>query len=105
MNEELDIGDMEEAGSISIDIKQNLSKINHHGKRANAIVKVMLEHSRKSAGEKVAIDLIILQMSIYVYSITAFEQKTKASKLIFQQNLTPIFRKWKSFRRISEGCC
>ncbi|WP_373521961.1 ATP-binding protein [Aquiflexum sp.] len=39
------------------DIKQNLEKINHHGKRADAIVKGMLEHSRTSTGEKVPTDI------------------------------------------------
>ncbi|MGC4101126.1 tetratricopeptide repeat protein [Ferruginibacter sp.] len=34
------------------DIKQNLEKINHHGKRADAIVKGMLQHSRSSSGQK-----------------------------------------------------
>ncbi len=34
------------------DIKQNLEKINHHGKRADAIVKGMLQHSRSSTGVK-----------------------------------------------------
>ncbi|WP_317126688.1 histidine kinase dimerization/phospho-acceptor domain-containing protein, partial [Algoriphagus antarcticus] len=42
---------------ILSDIKDNLSKINHHGKRADAIVKGMLEHSRKSTGEKVLTDI------------------------------------------------
>ena len=50
MNEELDKGDIEEAKAISADIKQNLEKINHHGKRADAIVKGMLQHSRSSSG-------------------------------------------------------
>jgi two-component system, NtrC family, sensor kinase len=39
------------------DIKQNLEKINHHGKRADAIVKGMLEHSRTSTGEKELTDI------------------------------------------------
>jgi len=34
------------------DLKQNLQKINHHGSRASAIVRGMLEHSRSSTGEK-----------------------------------------------------
>ncbi len=34
------------------DIKHNLEKINHHGKRADAIVKNMLQHSRTGRGEK-----------------------------------------------------
>ncbi len=37
---------------ILSDIKQNLEKINHHGKRASDIVKGMLEHSRTSSGKK-----------------------------------------------------
>jgi len=39
------------------DIKQNLEKINHHGKRADAIVKGMLEHSRTSTGQKEPTDI------------------------------------------------
>ncbi|WP_020605029.1 tetratricopeptide repeat-containing sensor histidine kinase [Spirosoma spitsbergense] len=34
------------------DLQQNLLKINHHGSRASAIVRGMLEHSRSSTGEK-----------------------------------------------------
>ncbi len=57
MNEELDKGDIEEAKLISNDIKQNLEKINHHGKRADAIVKGMLQHSRQSKGAKEPINI------------------------------------------------
>ncbi|WP_461130228.1 sensor histidine kinase [Spirosoma aerophilum] len=39
------------------DLKQNLQKISHHGGRASAIVKGMLEHSRASTGEKQPTDL------------------------------------------------
>jgi signal transduction histidine kinase len=39
------------------DISQNLEKINHHGKRADAIVKGMLAHSRTSSGQKELIDI------------------------------------------------
>ena len=57
MNEELEKGDLEEAKAISNDIKQNLEKINHHGKRADGIVKGMLQHSRKNTGEKELTDI------------------------------------------------
>jgi signal transduction histidine kinase len=50
MNEELDKGDIDEAKAISVDLKQNLEKITHHGKRADGIVKGMLQHSRRGAG-------------------------------------------------------
>lgn len=39
------------------DIDQNLEKINHHGKRADAIVKSMLQHSRTSSGKKEPTDI------------------------------------------------
>jgi two-component system NtrC family sensor kinase len=39
------------------DIKENLTKINLHGKRADGIVKGMLLHSRTSSGTKVATDI------------------------------------------------
>ncbi|MGG9962199.1 sensor histidine kinase [Ferruginibacter sp. SUN106] len=57
MNEELNKGDIEEAKAISSDIKQNLEKINHHGKRADAIVKGMLQHSQSSNGKKEPTDI------------------------------------------------
>ncbi|MFC7357794.1 ATP-binding protein [Jejudonia soesokkakensis] len=53
IDDEIANGDMEEVKAILSDIKQNLEKINHHGKRADAIVKGMLQHSRKSTAEKV----------------------------------------------------
>ena len=57
MSEELAKGDLEEAKSIAADIKQNLEKINHHGKRADGIVKGMLQHSRLSSGQKEPTDI------------------------------------------------
>ncbi len=57
MNEELDKGDLVQARFIASDIKQNLEKINHHGKRAEAIVKGMLLHSRTSTGVREAVDI------------------------------------------------
>ena len=57
MNEEIDQGNMEDAMGIAVDIKQNLEKINHHGKRAGEIVKGMLQHSRTSSGKKEATDI------------------------------------------------
>jgi signal transduction histidine kinase/ligand-binding sensor domain-containing protein len=39
------------------DLKENEEKINHHGKRADAIVKGMLQHSRQSSGQKEATDI------------------------------------------------
>ncbi len=53
MQEELEKEDYEEVLALAKDIKANQEKINHHGKRADAIVKGMLQHSRSSSNEKV----------------------------------------------------
>lgn len=57
MNQELVKGDIEEAKLIANDVKQNLEKITHHGKRADAIVKGMLQHSRSGSGQKEPTDI------------------------------------------------
>jgi len=57
MNEEMAKGNIEDAKQIAQDLKQNLEKINHHGKRAGDIVKGMLQHSRSSSGVKEPTDI------------------------------------------------
>jgi signal transduction histidine kinase len=57
MNEEIAKGDLDEAKIIASDVKQNLEKIHHHGKRAEAIVKGMLQHSRSSSRAKEPTDI------------------------------------------------
>ncbi len=53
-------GNIEEVIAIANDIKVNEEKIGHHGKRADAIVKGMLEHSRLSTGVKEPTNIIPL---------------------------------------------
>jgi two-component system, NtrC family, sensor kinase len=57
LQQELKTGNTVEAIAISNNIKDNEQKINHHGKRADAIVKSMLQHSRKSSGQKELTDI------------------------------------------------
>jgi len=57
MVDEVDKGNVADAKAIANDIKQNLEKINHHGKRADAIVKGMLQHSRIGSGIKEPTDI------------------------------------------------
>ena len=52
MQHELLADNKQEAILISNNIKENEEKINHHGKRADGIVKNMLQHSRTSTGKK-----------------------------------------------------
>lgn len=57
LKEEIEKGNIEEAKAIANDIAANEEKINHHGKRADAIVKRMLQHSRSSSGAKESTDI------------------------------------------------
>lgn len=57
MKECLSKGDVDAANEIAEDVKENLEKILHHGQRADAIVKSMLQHSRSSNGQKEPTDL------------------------------------------------
>jgi len=52
LQQEADNGNLDEVKAIAKDIRENEQKINHHGKRADAIVKGMLQHSRSSTGIK-----------------------------------------------------
>jgi two-component system NtrC family sensor kinase len=57
MKNEMSKGNHEDVKAIVDDVKQNLEKISHHGKRADAIVKGMLQHSRLSPGKKDLTDI------------------------------------------------
>jgi signal transduction histidine kinase len=57
MNEEIAKGNTEGVMGIARDVKQNLEKILHHGRRADEIVKSMLMHSRSSTGVKEPTDI------------------------------------------------
>ncbi len=57
LKEEAEAGHTADVLAIVDDLTQNLKKINHHGKRADGIVKGMLEHSRTSTGQKEPADL------------------------------------------------
>jgi signal transduction histidine kinase len=53
-------GNFAEAKELAADIRTNQEKIREHGKRADGIVKSMLQHSRTSTGQKELKDLAIL---------------------------------------------
>jgi signal transduction histidine kinase len=55
----------EERNEVLGELEVNLEKIHHHGKRADSIVKNMLEHSRKNTGEKQLVDLNALSTEYF----------------------------------------
>ncbi len=57
MKQEIENGNFDEVKSLANDIADNEQKINQHGKRAESIVKGMLQHSRTSTGVKEPTDI------------------------------------------------
>ena len=57
LNDEIEKGNYEDVKQIAKDVIANEEKINEHGKRADAIVKGMLQHSRSSMGVKEPTDI------------------------------------------------
>ncbi len=94
MAEELEKGDVKEALSIASDIKQNLEKIRHHGKRADGIVKGMLQHSRNNSGERQLTDLNVLADEYFRLSYHGLRAKDKSFNATmtthYQENLPKI---------------
>ncbi len=94
MEEEMEKGDVKEASAISADIKQNLEKIRHHGKRADGIVKGMLQHSRNNSGERQLTDLNVLADEYLRLSYHGLRAKDKSFNATltthFQENLPKI---------------
>ncbi len=77
LNEEVEAGHTDEVFPLTDDLRQNLTKIHHHGKRADAIVKAMLQHSRSSTGERVPTDLNALADEYFRLSYHGLRAKDK----------------------------
>lgn len=75
--EEVDKGNTEEVKAIANDIRENEQKISHHGKRADAIVKGMLQHSRSSTGKKEPTDINALADEYFRLAYHGLRAKNK----------------------------
>jgi signal transduction histidine kinase len=84
MRTALESGDKEEAEEIANDIARNLEKINQHGKRADGIVKGMLQHSRKSEGKKELADINALCNEYLRLSYHGMRAKDKSFNVDFK---------------------
>ena len=89
MAEEMAKGDIEEATAIASDIKANLGKITHHGKRADAIVKGMLAHSRSGKGEKELTDINALADEYLRLSYHGLRAKDNSFNANFKTDFDP----------------
>jgi two-component system, NtrC family, sensor kinase len=94
INEEIESKNFDKAKEILVDVKSNLAKITSHGKRADSIVKSMLEHSRTSSGKKEMIDInqLVKEYFNLAYHGTKAKNKTFNCKMevSFNENLSDI---------------
>jgi two-component system NtrC family sensor kinase len=86
MKTELNNGNAEDAKEIADDVIQNLEKINYHGKRADAIVKGMLQHSRSSSGKKEPTDINALADEYLRLTYHGLRAKDKSFNAAFETN-------------------
>jgi len=89
MNTALAKGDTEEAKSIAASIAENESKIVFHGKRADAIVKGMLQHSRASSGLKEPTDINALADEYLRLAYHGLRAKDKSFNATMKTDLDP----------------
>jgi len=94
MNNAIAKGDLAEAKVIAADVQQNLEKILQHGKRADAIVKGMLQHSRTSGSNKEPTDINKLADEYLRLAYHGLRAKDKsfnvAMKTDFDENIGDI---------------
>ena len=83
----------EEQDEILNDIDANLEKINHHGKRADAIVKGMLQHSRSSSGAKEPTNINALADEYLRLAYHGLKAKDKSFNATFETNFDPSIPK------------
>jgi len=95
LNEGLTKGNGQMAMNLSKDIKQNLEMINHHGKRADAIVKGMLQHSRTHTGQKEPTDISALAGEYLRLSYHGLRAKDKSFNADFKTEFDPDLPKVK----------
>lgn len=87
--------DEELVSEILSEIKQNLEKIHHHGKRADAIVKGMLQHSRTNTGQMEPTYINALADEYLRLSYHGLRAKDKSFNASFETNFDPNLPKVK----------
>ncbi|MGA9239714.1 two-component regulator propeller domain-containing protein, partial [Robiginitalea sp.] len=87
LDEEAGKGNLKEVQTLAADIKENELKINHHGKRADSIVKGMLQHSRRSEGETEPTDINALVDEYVRLAYHGLRARDKSFNATFQTDL------------------
>ena len=94
MEQELKNMPTDDARKLAIDIKEMLQKITFHSKRADAIVKGMLQHSRGTSGHKEFTDINALVDEYFMLSYHGLKAKNKmfnaTTKSCYDPSITPL---------------
>jgi signal transduction histidine kinase/ligand-binding sensor domain-containing protein len=89
LQEAADLGKLDEVKTIASDIKSNQEKIAEHGKRADGIVKGMLQHSRANTGQKEQTDINALCDEYLRLAYHGIRAKDKAFNASIQTHFDP----------------
>ncbi len=89
INVEMDKGNFKEARKLMDHIMENSQKINFHGKRADGIVKGMLQHTRSGSGKKEPVALNNLVNEFVQLCYHGFRAKDKSFNTILHTDLDP----------------
>jgi signal transduction histidine kinase len=93
LNSELRQGNYTEAATIAATIKDNESKISFHGKRAESIVKSMLQHTHASSGAKELVDINALADEYLRLAFHGLRAKDKSFQSDFTTSFDPTIGK------------
>ena len=80
-------GRQDSADALALLIRENNVKISHHGKRADSIVKNMLQHSISAKGQKESVDLNILAEENLNLVYHSFRAKDKTLQVVLVREL------------------
>jgi two-component system, NtrC family, sensor kinase len=89
LEQELDQGDIREVKTMISNLRENESKINLHGKRADGIVKSMLQHSRSSTGQKEMTDVNRLADEYTRLAYQGYRARLKEFDVTLDMDLDP----------------
>jgi hypothetical protein len=89
MNDAIQQGNLPEVNALAGDMQVNMEKIAEHGKRADSIVKGMLQHSRASTGQKEPTDLNALCDEYLRLAYHGLRAKDKSFNAEFKIDLDP----------------
>jgi two-component system NtrC family sensor kinase len=89
LNNEIDLGNNNEVKIIAENIRENESKINLHGRRADAIVKGMLHHGQSGTGQLEQVNINAMADEYLRMTYHGLKLKDKSFNAVIQTDFDP----------------